>query len=196
MVVRPCVQSNNGQHISGACRSTKLCLASRSDTVPLARMVLPFRQTAKPCSGKSWLVDISLASLRRGCVTRVPRPKYVRRLRSAITGRPASQTEWRTDTNNFIYHGNMEQDAISFFNVANGTDTLFVRDSRINWVDTFSTGFDGYLYFTVNQLVFSSGFYPGTDRRQRPFSAVESTTAKQWFEADLEVSMQSAESLA
>lgn len=28
---------------------------------------------------------------------------------------------------------------------------------------------DGYLYFTDNQLAFSKSFYPGTDRRQRPF---------------------------
>jgi sugar lactone lactonase YvrE len=75
-----------------------------------------------------------------------------------------------TDTNNFIYHGNMEQDAVSFFNPANGTDTLFVRDPRLNWIDTFSTATDGYLYFTSNQLVFGSGFCPGTDRRQRPFA--------------------------
>lgn len=75
-----------------------------------------------------------------------------------------------TDTNDFIYHGNMEQDAVSLFNPANGTDTLFVRDSRLNWIDTFSTGFDGYLYFTSNQLVFGPGFFPGTDRRQRPFA--------------------------
>lgn len=75
-----------------------------------------------------------------------------------------------TDTNNFIYHGYMEQNAVSFFNPANGTDTLFVRDPRLNWLDTFATGFDGYLYFTNNQLAFTPGFYPGTDRRQRPFS--------------------------
>jgi sugar lactone lactonase YvrE len=43
---------------------------------------------------------------------------------------------FETDTNNFIYHGNMEQGAISFYNPANGTDQTFVRDPRINWVDT------------------------------------------------------------
>jgi len=75
-----------------------------------------------------------------------------------------------TDTNNFIYHGNMEQDAVSFFNPPNGTDTLFVRDPRLNWIDTFSTASDGYIYFTSNQLVYGSGQYPGTDRRQRPFA--------------------------
>jgi hypothetical protein len=29
---------------------------------------------------------------------------------------------------------------------------------------------DGYLYFTDNQLGFSKSFYPGTDRRVRPFA--------------------------
>ncbi|KAK3068241.1 hypothetical protein LTR53_014352 [Teratosphaeriaceae sp. CCFEE 6253] len=74
-----------------------------------------------------------------------------------------------TDSNNFIYHGNMEQNAISFYNPANGTDTLFVRDPLINWVDTMSVGTDGDLYFTVNELSFGPGFYPG-DRRVKPFA--------------------------
>ena len=77
-----------------------------------------------------------------------------------------------TDTNGYIYHGYMEQNAIAFFNPANGSDVLFVRDPRLNWVDTFATGFDGYLYFTNNQLVFGAAFFPGTDRRQRPFSVL------------------------
>ncbi|KAK4549005.1 hypothetical protein LTR36_008778 [Oleoguttula mirabilis] len=75
-----------------------------------------------------------------------------------------------TDTNGFIYHGNMEQNGISFFNPANGSDMLFVRDPRINWVDTMATTTNGYLYFTVNQLVYSPLTYPGTDRRKRPFA--------------------------
>ena len=75
-----------------------------------------------------------------------------------------------TDTNGFIYHGNLEQNAISFFNPANGSDSLFVRDPRINWADTMSTTTDGYLYFTVNQLLFGPATFPGTDRRQRPFA--------------------------
>ena len=45
---------------------------------------------------------------------------------------------FETDTNNFIYHGNMELNAISFFNPANGTDQTFVRDPRISWADTVS----------------------------------------------------------
>jgi hypothetical protein len=31
-------------------------------------------------------------------------------------------------------------------------------------------GTDGYLYFTVNQLVFGTNTCPGTDRRKRPFA--------------------------
>ncbi|KAF2191112.1 major royal jelly protein [Zopfia rhizophila CBS 207.26] len=77
---------------------------------------------------------------------------------------------FETDTNGFIYAGNMEQNGILLYNPANGTTTTFVRDPRINWVDTMSVASDGYLYFTVNQLCFTSGFYPGTDRRQRPFA--------------------------
>ncbi|KAF2152476.1 hypothetical protein K461DRAFT_327944 [Myriangium duriaei CBS 260.36] len=77
---------------------------------------------------------------------------------------------FETDTNGFIYHGNMEISAITFFNPANGTDQIFVRDPRLNWVDTMSVATDGYLYFTDNQLCFGPNIYPGTDDRVRPFS--------------------------
>ncbi|KAG7048124.1 major royal jelly protein [Colletotrichum scovillei] len=87
---------------------------------------------------------------------------------------------FETDTNGFIYHGNFEQNAINFFNPENGTDQVFLRDSRINWADTispltkvgfkFSVATDGYIYFTNNQLAFGPAVYPGTDSRQRPFS--------------------------
>lgn len=94
-----------------------------------------------------------------------------------------------TDTNGYIYMGNMEQNAVTAFNPANATATIFVRDPRINWVDactlplptTFSqasfadkvravaVATDGYLYLTVNQLHLTQSFYPGTDRRQKPY---------------------------
>ncbi|KAH7088552.1 major royal jelly protein-domain-containing protein [Paraphoma chrysanthemicola] len=76
---------------------------------------------------------------------------------------------FETDTNGFIYAGNMEQNEIGFYNPANATMNVLVRDPRISWVDTMSVANDGYLYFTDNQLAFSKAFYPGTDRRQRPF---------------------------
>jgi len=43
---------------------------------------------------------------------------------------------FETDTNGFIYAGNMEQNEIGFYNPANGTMSLFTRDPRISWVDT------------------------------------------------------------
>ncbi|KAL1594163.1 hypothetical protein SLS59_008998 [Nothophoma quercina] len=77
---------------------------------------------------------------------------------------------FETDTNGFIYAGNMEQNQLSFFNPANGTVSTFVRDPRISWIDTMSVASDGYIYFTDNQLAFSKSFFPGTDRRVRPFA--------------------------
>ncbi|KAF2865882.1 major royal jelly protein [Massariosphaeria phaeospora] len=76
---------------------------------------------------------------------------------------------FETDSNGFIYAGNLEQSAISFYNPKNASTSMFVRDPRINWSDTLSVGSDGYLYFTNNQLSLGSAFFPGTDRRQRPF---------------------------
>ncbi|KAI5362808.1 Putative major royal jelly protein/protein yellow [Septoria linicola] len=75
-----------------------------------------------------------------------------------------------TDTNNLIYHAHAEANAVAVFNPANASHEIFVRDPRINWADTLSVGWDGYLYFTNNQLPLSAGFAPGTDRRQPPYS--------------------------
>ncbi|KAF2769659.1 hypothetical protein EJ03DRAFT_312050 [Teratosphaeria nubilosa] len=81
-----------------------------------------------------------------------------------------------TDTNGIVYAGNVEQDAIAMYDPATTYATIFVRDPRINWVDTMSVAADGYLYFTVNQLNYLNAIYPGTglplvDRRTRPFVA-------------------------
>lgn len=43
---------------------------------------------------------------------------------------------YETDTNGFIYVGNFEQNGIALYNPANATVMSFVRDTRINWVDT------------------------------------------------------------
>ena len=40
------------------------------------------------------------------------------------------------DSNGLIYVGNIEQNAISLYNPANGMTGIFVKDPRINWVDT------------------------------------------------------------
>lgn len=74
-----------------------------------------------------------------------------------------------TDSNGFIYGGNMEDNSIILFNPANGTVNVFARDPRIGWADTLSVATNGYLYFTVNQIFRSPIFYPGTDRRVKPY---------------------------
>lgn len=87
----------------------------------------------------------------------------------ANRGQKGVSDGFESDTNNIVYVGNMEQNAVNWYSPANGTTGVFVRDPRINWVDTFATGEDGYLYFTVNQLNRAPSFYPGTDRRVLPY---------------------------
>lgn len=74
-----------------------------------------------------------------------------------------------TDTNGFIYGGNLEDNSVIFFNPANGTVNVFARDPRLGWIDTLSVATDGYIYFTANQLWRTPMFYPGTDRRVKPY---------------------------
>ncbi|KAI3325251.1 major royal jelly protein-domain-containing protein [Xylariaceae sp. AK1471] len=76
-------------------------------------------------------------------------------------GQKGASDGFETDSNNLIYVGNNELNSINIFNPANGTTYPFVRDPRINWVDTMSTSTDGYLYFTSNQLLES--------QKKRPF---------------------------
>lgn len=61
---------------------------------------------------------------------------------------------FETDTNGFIYFGNANQEGVFFYNPANSSVSCFVRDPRINWIDTLSVSTNGYLYMTVNQLCF------------------------------------------
>jgi sugar lactone lactonase YvrE len=56
---------------------------------------------------------------------------------------------FETDTNGFIYAGNMEQNAIHFYNPANSTTQVFVRDPRINWVDTSKFSHSFRLLFQI-----------------------------------------------
>ncbi|KAL8927348.1 MAG: hypothetical protein Q9172_001427 [Xanthocarpia lactea] len=74
-----------------------------------------------------------------------------------------------TDSNGLIYAGNIENNAINIYNPANGTVQVFARDPRLGWTDTFAVANDGYVYFTVNQLWRTKSYYPGTDRRVKPW---------------------------
>ncbi|KAL8706013.1 MAG: hypothetical protein Q9201_000898 [Fulgogasparrea decipioides] len=74
-----------------------------------------------------------------------------------------------TDSNGLIYTGNFEDNAINIFNPANNTVIVFARDPTIAWTDAFAVATDGYIYFTENQLWRTKTYYPGTDRRVKPY---------------------------
>lgn len=73
------------------------------------------------------------------------------RARGAIVyhGETGYKDGLETDTNGFIYAGNQEDNSISYFDPATGKVQIYVRDPRFTWADTFSVGFDGYLYVTM-----------------------------------------------
>ncbi|MCJ1397112.1 hypothetical protein MMC11_000304 [Xylographa trunciseda] len=87
-------------------------------------------------------------------------------------GQKGTSDGLETDSNGLIYAGNFGQNAIDVFNPANGTATVFVRDPRIGWTDSFSVAMDGGLYFMENQLWRTKGHWPGTERRVRPYAVV------------------------
>lgn len=58
-----------------------------------------------------------------------------------------------TDSNGGVYAGDMEQEGIVVFNPGNGTVSRFVRDPRINWVDTS-------MLFLSSIFLFFSSFWP------------------------------------
>ena len=98
---------------------------------------------------------------------------------------------FETDSKGFVCAENIEDEDLSLFNPANPTATSFLRDPRINWVDTSKStrllpsdrrGNAGYDFVQCPfaqratstprtiQLSFSQSFFPSTDRRVRPFS--------------------------
>ena len=74
-----------------------------------------------------------------------------------------------SDTNNVVYMGAPESNAIYTYqpSVSPIVETL-VRDPRLQYVDTLSIGFDGYLYGDVTQLFNESYWNNGTDLRTEP----------------------------
>lgn len=54
-----------------------------------------------------------------------------------------------------------------------GDYKTYIKDDRLDWVDGFSFGPDGYLYATVSQLDRSAFFNKGEDKSQKPFLIVK-----------------------
>lgn len=100
-------------------------------------------------------------------VTSLPVPGTYANIHSSLLG---FKDGLETDTNGYIYAANLEDNSVSYFDPAEGKFYTLVRDPRFSWVDTFSVGFDGYLYFTDNQLWRRPVHWFGNDRRVKPYA--------------------------
>ena len=72
------------------------------------------------------------------------------------------------DSNGVVYMLMPEQNAIYRYDPSTLQAEPYVRDPRIIWPDSANVGFDGYLYFNINQLPYQPDWNNGTDRRQYP----------------------------
>ncbi|KAL8996031.1 MAG: hypothetical protein Q9188_006664 [Gyalolechia gomerana] len=72
------------------------------------------------------------------------------------------------DSNGAVYMLMPEHNAIYNFNTTTLQAEPFVRDPRIIWPDSANAGFDGYLYFNINQLPYQPNWNNGTELRQHP----------------------------
>ncbi|KAI6087709.1 major royal jelly protein-domain-containing protein [Hypoxylon rubiginosum] len=67
-----------------------------------------------------------------------------------------------------IYMLMPEYNAIYIYNYTTHLTTPYVRDPRIIWPDSANVGWDGYIYFTINQLPYQADWNNGVDGRQYP----------------------------
>ncbi|MCJ1456617.1 hypothetical protein MMC28_006979 [Mycoblastus sanguinarius] len=73
-----------------------------------------------------------------------------------------------SDSKGVIYMLMPEQNAIYIYNTTSLQAEAYVRDPRIIWPDSSNVGFDGYIYFNINQLPYQPDWNNGTDLRQYP----------------------------
>lgn len=94
------------------------------------------------------------------------------RARGAVVyhGETGFKDGMEVDSNGIIYAGDNEDNSISAYDPATGQLSTLVRDPRFSWADALYTGFDGYLYFTINSLWLRPVHWYGEDRREVPYS--------------------------
>ncbi|KAE9982364.1 hypothetical protein BLS_006207 [Venturia inaequalis] len=117
-------------------------------------------------TGGRELWSISTAVLR----ARDRNAEIVARAAVKYRGETGFKDGMETDSNGMIYAGDQEDNSLSYFNPENNQLYTLVRDPRFSWTDTLSVGFDGYLYFTENQLWLSPQYWFGKERRVKPWS--------------------------
>lgn len=88
----------------------------------------------------------------------------------SMRGKPLTSSNHPQIANDRIYIGDIEGNGINIFHPNNGSLTVYVREPRIAWPDTFSVTEDGYIYWVNDQYWRTPTYYPQTDRRVKPFS--------------------------
>lgn len=76
-----------------------------------------------------------------------------------------------SDAQGNVYAGDLERQAIVRRNPDGRIETIAASD-QLKFTDTFTLGYDGYLYFTVNQINRQPGFNNGVDRRTQPYQVM------------------------
>lgn len=74
-----------------------------------------------------------------------------------------------SDSNGIVYAGSVETDSIVYYNPETGLVSIFARNPKIEWTDTFPVA-GNYLYFTENQLWRGAGQQGGVDKRVKPYA--------------------------
>ena len=74
-----------------------------------------------------------------------------------------------SDAKGRIYLSDYEHNAIHRYMPDGSIDTI-AHDPRMLWPDTLSLAWDGYLYFTANQIERGPGHNGGKDMRQKPYA--------------------------
>ncbi|WAZ11789.1 L-dopachrome tautomerase-related protein [Serratia marcescens] len=73
------------------------------------------------------------------------------------------------DATGAIYASDYEHNAIRKMS-KDGRWTTIAHGPQLLWPDTLSIGYDGYLYFIVNQVHRQPGFHKGEDKLQKPYA--------------------------
>lgn len=81
-------------------------------------------------------------------------------------GGPANGFEG--DDKGRVYQLMPTQNAVYYFDPADGLTHPFLRDPRILWPDGATIGQDGYIYLNINQLPFQPDWNFGVDGRVHP----------------------------
>ncbi|RFU23682.1 hypothetical protein B7463_g12657, partial [Scytalidium lignicola] len=85
-----------------------------------------------------------------------------------LGGRGGNANGFSGDSNGNVYMLMPEHNAIYIYNSTIRQALPYVRDPRIIWPDSANAGWDGYLYYNINQLPYQADWNNGVDKRQYP----------------------------